>query len=331
MRKLKKPKLYKPKDGLWYIKKRVLGSSRKASQGDAFFVADNEKFGVNFTYYQEEKYQSKEAKRKAKEKEAEGAVGVPKWETLDEEKNEIKPSVWLFVFDNDGNVIKRIKAKNSKGMNRVNWNLSTTSKRPMRKSSQKVRDGYLVAPGTYSAQLYKKVDGVISSISEKVEFDVNPLYLDRGDYQDMIAFWGGLQEAQSELQLVRTELNDQKENIGILLKAYETADKVDSALYAELGQTRESLYQIDIEMNGSPSRREVGEKTDNLSASDYLGSASLGTSYSSLGPTPSHRKYLNNAVTIITRLDGKLMNQAEKIPGFKEKLESMGCSPIVLK
>lgn len=324
-------KLYKPKDGLWYIQKRVLGSSRKASQGDGFFVADNEKFGVNFTYYQADMYKSKEEKRKAKEKEAEGAVGVPEWETLDEEKNEIKPSVWLFVFDKDGNVIKRVKARNSKGMNRVNWNLSTTSKRPMRKSSQKVRDGYLVAPGTYSAQLYKKVDGQVASISEKIEFNVNPLYPDRGDYQDMIAFWGGLQEAQTELQLVRTELKNQKENIEILLKAYETADKVDTALYAKMVETREALYEIDIEMKGSPSRREVGEKTDNLSASDYLGSASLGTSYSSMGPTPSHRKYLNNAVTIITRLDGKLKKEADKIPSFKEQLEALGCSPILLK
>lgn len=323
--------LYTPKNGLWYMQKRVLGSSKKASQGDGFFVAENEKFGVNFTYYQAEKYKSKEAQRKAKEKEAEEAVGVPEWEVLDEEKNEIKPSVWLYIFDADGRVINRVKAKNNKGLQRVNWNLSTTAKRPIRKSSQKARDGYLVAPGNYSAQLYKKVDGKVSSISKKVEFEVRPLYPNRGDYQNMIAFWDNLEKAQSDLQLVRNELNKQKENIEILLNAYETADKMDTELYAEMVDMRKKLYQIDIEMNGSPSRSEVGEKTDQLSAGDYLGAASLGTSYSTTGPTPSHQKYLSNAEAIISALDAKLKEQSESIPSFKSKLEALGCSPIVLK
>ena len=323
--------LFKPQDGLWYIQRRVLGSNKKASQGDGFYVADNEKFGVNFTYYLNEKYSAKKEIRKAKEKDSEAKNGVPDWEILDEEKNEIAPSVWLYLFDNEGTVIKRIKAANSKGMQRVNWNLSTTSKRPMQRSSQKIRDGYLAAPGQYVAQLYKKVDGEIASISDKISFNVTPLYPNRRDFKQMVAFWDELQKAQVDLQLTRTELKKHQENIEILLNAYETADRIDTALYAQMVELRKGVHDAAIDLNGSPSRKEVGEKTEYLSASEYLSAASLGTSYSSMGPTPSHQEYLNNSKSIINRLTSNLENLGEKIPQFKTQLERLGCSPILLK
>ena len=61
-------KLFSPRDGYWYQQKRVLGGSKKASQGDNYFVADNPPFGVEFTYFLKDTYTSKKALRQKKSK-----------------------------------------------------------------------------------------------------------------------------------------------------------------------------------------------------------------------------------------------------------------------
>ena len=95
--------LFVPRDGYWYMQKRILGRGKKASQGDNFFVAENPPFGVEFTYYLNQKYLSKEDKRLKNERKAEKEnriISVPKWENLEEEKKELKPTLWMFIYSN---------------------------------------------------------------------------------------------------------------------------------------------------------------------------------------------------------------------------------------
>ena len=61
--------MFKPRDGYWYIQKKILGGSQKAAQGDGFFIADNPPFGIEFTYYLKNNYLSKAESRIKKEKE----------------------------------------------------------------------------------------------------------------------------------------------------------------------------------------------------------------------------------------------------------------------
>ena len=116
-------KLFSPRDSYWYKQKRPLGGRKKASQGDNYFVADNPPFGVEFTYFLKEKYSSKKSKRKKEEKKLEKEdleVTVPEWNVLEDESKELKPNVWLFIYS-DEKIVKKIKAKNNKGFNRMNW------------------------------------------------------------------------------------------------------------------------------------------------------------------------------------------------------------------
>ena len=102
----KEAKLFKPSNTNWYFEKRILGGSKKASQGDNFFIAENPPFGVVFTYYLKEKYLSNKELRLKKEKENEEQnidVEVPKWEVLENEKKQIEPFVWIFIYDEENN------------------------------------------------------------------------------------------------------------------------------------------------------------------------------------------------------------------------------------
>ena len=173
-----KSTLFSARDGYCYNPKRILGGSKKASQGDNYFVAENPPFGVEFTYYLNEKILSKKEIREKKEKKTEtenGIVSIPDWEILETEKKEIDPEIWLFIYS-DNHIIKKIKTKNIKGFNRVSWNLFSESKSIISsKNLNKEKKGHMVYPGEYSAQLFKQVEGEFISISEKTIFNVKQL------------------------------------------------------------------------------------------------------------------------------------------------------------
>ena len=171
--------LFKPKDAYWYKQKRILGGRRKAAQGDNYFVADNPPFGVNFTYYLKEKYTTQEERRINIEKKAEknnSELSVPNWNLLEEEKNEMKPKLWLFIYSSKNEIIRKIKAANTAGFNRINWDLRSESTNTIAyKNLNNDDSGPLVNPGDYSGQIYKQIEGEFSAITDKISFNVKPL------------------------------------------------------------------------------------------------------------------------------------------------------------
>ena len=170
--------LFTPRNGYWYKQKRILGGGRKAAQGDNYFVADNPPFGIEFTYYLNEKILSKKKIREKNEKKSEKEnqiIEVPDWEILENEKKEINPAIWIFIYS-DNNIIKKVKAKNKKGSSRVSWNLSSESQSTIsKKNFNKEESGSMVNPGEYSAQLFKQIEGEYISISDKKTFKVDQI------------------------------------------------------------------------------------------------------------------------------------------------------------
>ena len=107
-----------------------------------------------------EKIQSqKEIREKKNKKDGEQnrlLITIPAWEVLELEKKEINPQIWIFIYS-ENYIIKKIKAKNVKGFNRVSWNLLSESKSIISsKNINKNNSGYMVNPGEYSAQLFKQ-------------------------------------------------------------------------------------------------------------------------------------------------------------------------------
>ena len=152
--------------------RRVLGYAQKASQGDNFFVADNPAFGVTFTYFLKDAFKTKEAIRKEKEGNVEkedGVVAVPNWSDLEAEAKEIAPSEWLFIFDENGNTVRKLKGANKKGLNRMTWDLRTSTKIGLTTKSKdnKKLKGVMTTPGSYQAQLFKKIDGKYVALSRR--------------------------------------------------------------------------------------------------------------------------------------------------------------------
>jgi photosystem II stability/assembly factor-like uncharacterized protein len=331
----KEAELYQPRKAYWYFPQSPLGDDGKASQGDQYFIADNPPFGAEFTYFLKESYSTKSSERKKEEKEKikqNSAIEFPGWDVVEKENQELKPKVWLVITDVNGTIVNRVEATNSKGFNRVSWDLKSAPSSVITSgNTERNRGGAMVAPGIYTAQLFKQIDGVYSTISEKVNVEIVPLrkgHLQGASYEKVAAFWQNLQVMYANVSMVSMQVNDAQEKLNRMLKAYERADKTDDALNSELLLLRQNLLDLNLKLNGSEARRQVGEKNDYPTVRNYLGVASSGTSSSTYGPTPTHQKCYDNAVKLYEQIKQELSAVETKISSAESKLKTLGAPPI---
>ena len=270
--------LFTPKNAFWYTEKRILGSRRKAAQGDNFYLADNPPYGVNFTYYQANKYKSKKEIRLNQEKELEKnkkEVSTPTWNLLESEKNELTPSVWAFIYSQDGNIVKKVKAVNKSGFNRISWDLTSESKNIITKDNfENSSRGNLIAPDEYSAQMFKQIEGKYIAVSNKVKFNVVPLEhgaLKGSPYNVVVSHWNEVSELRSKIYHLSKQIKDLKNKSLIALKAYQRAELVDEKINMKILSLREKILELELNVNGSSIKSKVGEQNDYLRMRDIFG------------------------------------------------------------
>ena len=328
-----KPKLFSPRNSYWYKQKRILGGSKKASQGDNYFIAENPPFGVEFTYYLNEEILSQKKIREKKEKKAEEEneiIEIPDWKILETEEKEINPAIWVFIYS-ENNIIRKVKAKNKKGFSRVSWNLSSESKSLI--SSENFNNdeaGYMVNPGKYSAKLFKQVAGEFISISEKITFNVeqlnkssikgNPIAI-TSEFNDKIY---NLRDNANDLS---NNIKDLKTKISVMLKAYERATSLNKNLHFSLLNNRTKILDLQEKLGGSKVRKEIGEENEYPSMWSYLLSASSGSN-STYGPTKTHKESLESANKIFFELKNNFKNIEKDIKPLEEQLNKIGAPKI---
>ena len=329
----KNSKLFSPRDSYWYKQKRILGGSKKASQGDNYFVADNPPFGVEFTYYLKDKILSQKKSREKEEKKFEKEnkiIEIPDWKILESEKKEINPAIWIFIYSSN-NIIRKVKADNKKGFNRINWDLSSESKSIISsKNFNKDESGYMVNPGEYSAQLFKQVAGEFISISEKIAFNVKQLTKSsiKGSSVSITSeFRDELHNLRDQANNLSNNIKDLKTNINMMLKAYERGTSLDENLHSSLLNNRNKILDLQKDLGGSQVRKEIGEENEYPSMWSYLWSASSGAN-STYGPTQTHKKSLETANKIFLELEIIYINIEMSVKPMTEQLKNIGAPKI---
>lgn len=175
----KEAHLFPIKDALTYI--QVQG---KPDQGGNLYRASNPPFGATFTYYLKEAYLSQKETRQKREKDLFDKslpIPNPSWDDLWKERMEVPPYLVFSITDEAGNVIRELRQKPSKGINRITWDLKYPSTRPIELKEDQfkpfVKDqvGFLVMPGKYKVSFSKIINGVMTLLDGPVEFTVKVL------------------------------------------------------------------------------------------------------------------------------------------------------------
>lgn len=168
-------------------------------QGATYYHGTNPDFGATFTFYLKEVPKTLKDIRLEKEKEL-FKNGEPilqlSWREMEDEAREIAPYLVFTITDENGNEIRKINKKPSKGINRITWDLHfsgiysqdyTSDFDPFEKNSSFI----MVMPGTYKVKMGMVVRGEYSDLTDYKNFEVKPitnLNLTDADRQEFVDF-----------------------------------------------------------------------------------------------------------------------------------------------
>lgn len=333
--------LFSTRKAWWYIERQVLGGDEKASQGAAHFNAPNPPFGAVFTYYLSNDLETRKDKRQKSEKELRKEnkdINFPGWDALDKERREEKPVIILTVKDENGNVIRKIKGPIKKGFHRVAWDLRYPSKNVIDQHSkpeipewERIPTGPLAKPGKYTVSLSKKVDGVVTNLTDPQNFEVVQLRkgaLDGSTPAEAITFWKEADELNKEVSALSVSLKKTHLKVNAMKKALDNSDSQPGELDMKIYDLKHRLYMLDEKLNGNQSKNTIGEKVS-PTVQSRLSVVRMGTNTSTYGPTPNLTRTLEIAKSDFQIIKNELENiSTNLIPEVENELKAAG-APLI--
>jgi photosystem II stability/assembly factor-like uncharacterized protein len=329
--------LYPVKNAPMFIPAQPLGGSKKASQGDSFYVAPNPPFGAVFTYYLKEGLETREQARKKREKEIDkegGTLSYPSWDELRAEDREKKPVVLFTITDEDGEVVRRITGPTGKGFHRTAWNLRYPASNPADLRDRNDADpfdrgpvGPMVVPGTYTVRMATRVDGVESPLGEARSFEAYPLgspTLPADDRAERLAFQKKVARLQRAVLGAQRAAGEAAERIRYLESAIRDTPKAPPSLRDELRSLELRLRDLEVELDGDSTVARRNEPTP-PSISDRIRRVVGGLWSHTQDPTQTQRDGYEIAAEEFERVLADLRELVEAdLAGIEDRLEDLG-------
>ena len=294
--------LFPVRDALWYVQRMPLGefhTGSKASQGDAYFIADNPPFGAVITYYLPDSILTSKEKRREGEEKIEkqgGNTPYPGWSALRAEQSEEDPAVVLTIRDGNGEVVRKLEGPAKAGFHKVAWDLRYPESGPW---TDKPQDNYIVfsgplaAPGDYTVSMATRINGVLKDTGQKSTIKVKLMRqnsLATASPADVVAFSQKLdvlsrkgKGAESAMKSLLNELGAIKDT---LLRSGTEGELRARARALEL-----EVMDLQLKLSGDANRDLAGD-VGPVSVSRRLNVAQLGTSFATYGPAPMHERSL---------------------------------------
>jgi photosystem II stability/assembly factor-like uncharacterized protein len=234
--------LFPVKKALQYIPLKPIDSNGKGGLGETFYLAPNPPFGAVLTYYLKDGLKTgAEARREEEGKLAKDGkpVPFPGWDNLRKEETEEKPSIVMTIMDEAGQVVRRLPAPSGKGLHRVAWDLRYPPVDPTAVEEREPNPwgwnpmGPLVVPGRFTAALAKKVDGVLTLLTEPRTFIVESLNLAgllEKDRTTLLEFQKKAGELQRAMMGAGAAAEDVLKSFPFIQKALLDAPKADPKL-----------------------------------------------------------------------------------------------------
>lgn len=190
-------------------------SNNLSYQGDVHFRVPNPKPVAKFEYFIKNGFESLKSKRQKRMKAVEKSGGTfvyPTEEELLAEAKEVKPTLVFTIYDENGQIMRKISKPLAKGYQSVTWDLSYLTSR-----------GPKVPPGTYKVAIDKNMNGVFTRLIEPQSFKVTaiPNALGTPNYNANFEFLKGVNNlnakvnaASGKIEAINSQLKSMKSILG---------------------------------------------------------------------------------------------------------------------
>jgi photosystem II stability/assembly factor-like uncharacterized protein len=231
--------LFPVRDALMFVRSN---STFASAQGGSFYTAPNPAYGAVFTYYLKEAPRTMRQRRQEAERAAERARQPFRYPTIAElraEAEEEPPALIFTVTDSDGNIVRRLTAPASGGIQRVTWD--------MRYSPPSIAaagggpggpggggppqeggfgfggpQGALVMPGKYTVTMATRVNGVVTALPGSQSFNIvveGKENISPADAKALAEFQRKVSSLQRAVAASSSASTDAKTRIGLLKRA----------------------------------------------------------------------------------------------------------------
>jgi hypothetical protein len=319
--------MFSIKKGLMYQTTSPMGVSGRGFQGANFFTAPNPTYGAVFTFHLKDELKTKKGERIKKDRELSTAKKdspYPSWEALKEEDREVAPSRWLIIRDAAGAVVRKIPTTTDKGMVRANWDFRHAGSGGGRRGGG---GGPVAVPGKYTVEVAQMVEGVVSEVIPKTEFEIEPLTfgdtseINRAAIHDFSKQLLKLANAVNAATQSAAEASEQLTAIEALTKS---ASEVDPTLWKDIRALQVRLMDVTEKFTGDATRERRNE--DSMPGlQGRLMNAMMGAMGSTTGPTGTHRRQFEIAGEEFesAMLELKQLLDTD-IPAMLKRLDEMG-------
>jgi photosystem II stability/assembly factor-like uncharacterized protein len=282
------------KKGLMFQTITPMGVSNRGFQGANFYTAPNPDYGVTFTFHLKEELKSKKSEREKRDRERSSAgkdAPYPSWADLKAEDREIGPSRWLTIRDAAGNVVRKIPTSTDKGLVRTTWDFrhAGSGGGGRRRSAG---SGPIAAPGKYTVEISQMVEGNVTEVLPKVEFEIEPLTF--GDTteinrQAILDFSKQVLKLANAVNAATQQASEASEHLSAIEALTQSAAEVDPGLWKEIRALQVRLLDVQEKFSGDSTRPRRNEDTM-PGLSGRLANAMMGAMGSTNGPTGTHRR-----------------------------------------
>ncbi len=249
--------LFPVKDAFMYHPRRG-----KSAMGHQRFAAKNPPFGAAFTYYLKDSEKTLKELRKKSEKEAvkaEKEVPYPSWDMLRAEDEEEKPYLVLIIKDEEGHIVRRLKASAKKGINRVYWDLRYPDLNPIQKKEEKPFEnedsGIPALPGAYSVTLGKVVRSNYTELAGPIPFNakvLNNTTLPAKDREGLTAFQKQVAELNRAVQGAVQTINDLEKRVELIQQALHRTPSASSDCVSQCLRLKMQILDMKRSLTGDP-------------------------------------------------------------------------------
>jgi len=324
----------------WYIQRRPLGQSGQASQGGAYFIAENPPFGAVITYHLGDDLKTLTEVRREQQEELEKDwkdtpyVG---YEKLEKERRQPAPEVVLTVRDGSGDIVRTLTGPTTAGFHRVAWDLTYPTSAPVTSLSpsgtgdddepDRGHSGFMAPPGPYSVTLSTRIDGVVKDVGGPVSFDVVRVFdgvLKGTEPEDAAVFMRRVAELKRAVDAASQAVSLGFDRIAILEAALARSNSDPGTLDTELASLKQRLFALDEALGGNRSMRVLSEPRVPTVAG-RLRVAAMSDGQSDYGPTATHRRAFEIAAAEFATLEPRLRQLLDvDLPALEAEMEASG-------
>lgn len=291
--------LFPVRPARWYLPRKPLGCGEpncRGSQGDAGFVGENPAFGATFTYYLPETLQNRKDARREAEKELEAEnenVAFASWGSIRAEELEDEPAIVFTVKNTAGEIVRHVEGPVEAGFHRVAWDLRYPAIDPW--APEEERDdsalGVLVAPGTFSVSMSKRIDGVLTALNQDQSFDVVSIREPTlaGSTQEQRVIFSSQVDELLRAATGTSEAIDQIIAEIDAIKDVLPSSTADGSMYEIANALQQHLKRQRDRLMGNATRGSFKD-LEGMSVQDRLWHAGFTPGATAYGPTPAQRE-----------------------------------------